>query len=85
VYTLIWERSSPRPHTQSSLLAQFHNIKTPLAQSFYIVDYPNSKSNTLNLQIPLRYESDIDLQSDLLWENIGEEIEKLADLVTNSN
>lgn len=47
-----------------------------------------SKSNTLNLQISLRYVNDFNntpnsIPDDLFWEGLGEEIETLAGILTN--
>lgn len=51
------------------------------------VNHPISKSNTQNLQIPLRYVNEVNNTSnttpnDLFWEGVGEEIEALAKIVT---
>ena len=54
----------------------------------YDVHYLNSKSNTPNLQIPLRYDlkgdnnSSNDKQNELFWQELGGEIEMLSKIVT---
>ena len=53
-----------------------------------MVNYPVYKSNTPNLQIPLQCVDDISnntpnhIPDDLFWKGVGEEIEKLAKIIT---
>jgi hypothetical protein len=53
-----------------------------------VVDYPNSKLNTSKTQISLPYKLTIDtatpnpIDDEVFWEEVGEEIAYLANLVT---
>lgn len=49
-----------------------------ISQTFLLVDYLDSKLNTLNLQIPLRYEDKVSIDDALFWPELMEEIAELA-------
>ena len=48
------------------------------------VSHSNSKSNTQNLQIPLRYEKNFDIKDDLIWNELIEEIETLSGILVRN-
>jgi site-specific DNA recombinase len=51
----------------------------------YVVDYSDFKLNTQNVQIPLQCVGDVRVTDDLFWNELGEEIESLADILTKAN
>ncbi len=46
----------------------------------HVVNHPNFKSNTSNLQIPLPSKNNLDIQSIEFWQELGEEMQYLASL-----